>query len=207
LAWTTGTPSGDGYILQRSADGGSSWVTIYTGAATSACDDVCDGTYQYQVCATKSGCSDSGYRAGSSSCVVTLCFPNDANRPDWYKFGKPRCWCYSRQCRGDTDGLKDGTSTKTGYWYVGGNDVATFIKAYGILEPTKGPGVQGEPNICADFDHKQEGTSTKTGYWRVGGNDVAIFIASYSVLEPPKGSGVPTCSGTYIDPCQPRPCN
>jgi len=123
----------------------------------------------------------------------------------WKSMGKPRCWCYARQCKGDADGGSTGT-TKTGISFVGNPDLQVFLKAYNVLEPPKGPGVQGEPNICADFAHSTDGT-TKTGLIRVGNPDLQIFLKSYNFLEPPKGSGVPTCPGTYTLPTDFKPCN
>jgi hypothetical protein len=204
ISWSA-VANATGYKLDRSADGGSSYVNIYTGANTNACDDVNNGLYRYRVCATKAGCADTAYNTGTSDCTVTLCHPADSNLADWFAVGKPRCWCYARQCHGDTDGLKTGT-TITGIVYVNSTDMTTFMKSYLVKEPPKGGGLQGEPNICADLDHAKTGT-TITGIVRVSASDFTRFMLSYLVKEPPKGSGVPTCPGTYIDPCSPRPCN
>lgn len=111
---------------------------------------------------------------------------------DWVAFGKPNCWCYAKNCRGDVDGLKQGNSV-TGYVYVFTNDLNKFLAAYNIKEAPKGPGVASVVNgICADFDHARQGNSV-TGYIRVFTNDLNIFLASYNVKEPPKGPGVPDC--------------
>jgi hypothetical protein len=100
--------------------------------------------------------------------------------------------------------LKTGT-TLTGIIYVNAADLSVFTKAYGVKEPTKGPGLKGEPNICADYDHGRTGT-TLTGLIRVSAADLSRFTAAYTVKEPPKGTGVPVCTGiTYIDPAWPIP--
>ena len=121
---------------------------------------------------------------------------------DWVAFGKPSCWCYYRQCKGDADGLKQGTAL-VGYTYVYTNDLSIMTgpieKCYGVKEPPKGSGIRGNC-ICADFDHAKQGT-TLTGYMRVYTNDLTILINNYNKKEPPKGSGVMPCDSTYYN-CQ-----
>jgi len=130
-----------GYILQRSADGGVTWTTIYTGSATTVCDDVNAGSYTYQVCSTAASCSNSAFTTGSSPCAVVLCFPtSEPNMTTWKNLGKPRCWCYQRQCLGDATGTSEGTS-RTGYNRVGTPDLNIFLKSWQVLEPPKGSGI------------------------------------------------------------------
>jgi hypothetical protein len=121
---------------------------------------------------------------------------------DWVKFGMPSCWCYARNCRGDADGLRQGSSL-TGFWYVGTNDLNILVRAWQVREPPKGPGIMSLLNgICADFARDQQG-SALTGYWRVGTNDLNILVANWQVKEPPKGPGVPDCSdyvGFFFNP-------
>jgi len=142
-----------------------------------------------------------------TGCKVTYtkCFPcwapwNLVYANQWTPQGEPNCWCYPRQCHGDADGKKQGTSTKTGYWYVGSNDVAILQKAYLVYDSPRGPGMKGEPNICADFARDKQGTSTKTGYWRVGSNDLALLSAYYLVYESPRGPSTPPDCGGIINP-------
>jgi hypothetical protein len=111
---------------------------------------------------------------------------------DWVKFGKPACWCYARNCKGDADGLKQGSAV-TGYWHVGTNDLQCLVRAWQVKEPPKGPGIPSVPNgICCDFGRDSQG-STVTGYWRVGTSDLNILVANWQVKEPPKGPGVSIC--------------
>jgi hypothetical protein len=117
------------------------------------------------------------------------CFPSTyPGYADWVLYGKPDCWCYARQCRGDADGLKQG-SAALGYMYVGTNDLNILISGWKILDPPKGPGVT-PAQLCADFDHLKQG-SAALGYMRVGTNDLNKLIAHWKVLEPTKGPGVP----------------
>jgi hypothetical protein len=108
------------------------------------------------------------------------CFPKaDPNYGTWMTVGHPLCWCYPRQCHGDTDNAQNG-DTKTGYYYVFGGDLAMVIsgwkKAY-----------SGDPNaqtwICADITHKTAG-DTKTGYFRVFGDDLGVVIANWKSNPP-----------------------
>ena len=113
---------------------------------------------------------------------------------DWVAFGKPDCWCYEYQCRGDANGTKEG-STFGGYRWVFNADLAMFLAAYGVLEPTKGPGILSiTDGICSDFNHAQEG-SAFGGYRRVFNADLAIFLANYGILDPTKGPGLTSCAG------------
>ncbi len=113
----------------------------------------------------------------------SYCFPTD--HPDfcnWLDVGSPPCWCYPRQCHGDTDNQMEG-GTKTGYYYVHLHDLELLVSAWNVKEPSQGLGIAWpDPNICADFDHKAEG-STKVGYNRVHFNDLAILLSSWSILE------------------------
>lgn len=127
------------------------------------------------------------------------CLPSD--HPDyatWVAMGKPECWCYQTQCHGDADGEQEG-SFITGFFRVHFNDLDLLINAWNVKEPTKGPGLAGQPGICADFDHQQEG-SFITGFFRVHFLDLDLLINNWSVKEPTKGPGIPKDCGGLIDP-------
>ena len=111
---------------------------------------------------------------------------------EWVSFGKPSCWCYQRQCRGDSDGLK--YSDPNGWFYVGQPDLDLLILAWKVKEPPHGPGIGSVENgICADFDHQQEG-DPRGGYFRVGAGDLGILLEYWKILEPPDGNGIdPNC--------------
>ena len=209
VSWSASTGA-TSYKLDRSANAGGTWGNIYTGAATTVCDDVNTGNYRYRVCASNAE-GDSTWNTGTSDCAVVLCFPtSEPNMTTWKSLGKPRCWCYERQCKGDASGTSEGT-TKIGIWWVGTPDLNIFLKAFNVREPTFGVGLQGEPNICADFSHTSEGT-TKIGIWRVGTPDLNIFLKAFNVREPTFGSGIGTCpagaSGSrFTLPTDYKPCN
>ena len=125
-----------------------------------------------------------------------------ASHPDyaeWVAVGKPACWAYPRQCHGDADGLKEG-SAKTGFYYVGYQDMGVFAKAFQVMEPPFGIGIAAiENGICADFARDQEG-SAKTGFYRVGTTDLNVLAASWLVKEAPEGAGVPGDCGGNLQP-------
>jgi hypothetical protein len=120
------------------------------------------------------------------------------NHPKYEEFvavGSPSCWLYSRQCQGDADGRMGGNA-KTGYYYVGPEDLNILVSAWLVKERPHGPSVATVENgICADFA-RDKGGSAKTGFYRVGPTDLNILIQNWLVKEPPHGPGVPaTCGG------------
>jgi hypothetical protein len=105
-------------------------------------------------------------KAGSSSAAAldwsfnTECLKNTLGQEytDWVTFGKPSCWCFQRQCRGDING------TVQGIFWVGSQDLDAFRLAFNkqvAQLPVNG--------ICADLDHAAQGP------FRVGSNDLTIF--------------------------------
>jgi hypothetical protein len=79
----------------------------------------------------------------------------------WVSYGRPDCWCYRKQCRGDADGLRLG-----GVFPVSLDDLHILRGAINKMELPPG----GE---CADFDHKALG-----GIIPVSLDDV-MFIRMY----------------------------
>jgi uncharacterized Zn-binding protein involved in type VI secretion len=97
---------------------------------------------------------------------------------DWVAWGKPDCWCYARQCRGDIDGMKYGP-----FW-VQVVDLDRFKAAFNKIDTALPPG-----GICADLDH------TKYGPFRVQVVDLDIFKAYFNKIE----SLVPECDPTHYN--------
>jgi hypothetical protein len=71
---------------------------------------------------------------------------------DWVAWGKPLCWCYARQCRGDINGKK------TGPYIVQLLDLQLLAQAY-LKSDADLAKIAG--GICSDINHK------KTGPYRV----------------------------------------
>jgi len=98
---------------------------------------------------------------------------------DWVAWGKPPCWCYQRQCRGDADGKR------TGPYWVAIPDLNVIAEAYGARDNVLvNVVVNGVPGICADFDHK------RTGPYRVAIPDLNIIANYYGQRT------VPVCNVT-----------
>ncbi|MFA5251376.1 MAG: LamG-like jellyroll fold domain-containing protein [Phycisphaerae bacterium] len=112
-------------------------------------------------------------------CVVSEGSECYVGMPDydtqWTPAGRPRCWCYLRQCKGDADGRPE---TKNNVW-VANRDLAVLKSAWQIANGPVGPGA------CADFDHK---TETKSNY-RVSNLDLTILKSNWQISEGP----APTC--------------
>lgn len=87
----------------------------------------------------------------------------------WVTLGKPDCWCYCRQCRGDIDGIKSGP------FYVQALDLALFRLAFNKRTLPAG----GE---CSDLNH------IKSGPFYVQALDLNIFRRYFN-----KRTGVPDC--------------
>jgi hypothetical protein len=114
---------------------------------------------------------------------------------DWVAFGKPNCWAYARNCKGDADGKTQG-SVALGLVYVFSNDLNVLISGWNIKEAPKGAGIMSIPNaVCADFARDKQG-SVALGYARVFSNDLNILIANWNIKEAPKGPGVADCMAT-----------
>jgi parallel beta-helix repeat protein len=67
---------------------------------------------------------------------------------DWVSWGKPDCWCYERQCRGDIDGLY--VLVELAKIWVTSADQDILVSAFGKTDAE----LEGiEDGICADVDH------------------------------------------------------
>lgn len=106
-----------------------------------------------------------------------------ATHPDytaWGTAGKPDCWCYKRQCRGDGDGVW------TGPFPVGSPDLDAFRLAFGqhISTFAANPGWW-----CSNYDR------LLTGPFPVGSPDLDIFRIYFGGHF----TTVPECDGTHIN--------
>jgi hypothetical protein len=89
---------------------------------------------------------------------------------NWVTNGRPQCWAFPRQCRGDADGKKSGQN------WVASSDLAILKGAF-----TKNPLPPG--GTCADLDHK------KTGQNWVASSDLTTIKIYFTKAE----SLVPIC--------------
>ena len=88
---------------------------------------------------------------------------------EWQTMNEPNCWCYKRNCNGDTD-----NAMEYGTYWVLMNDLADFQAAFSTT------GITDEPLICADYARDEE-----YGTYRVLMNDLAIFQAYFSSTSVP----------------------
>jgi hypothetical protein len=101
---------------------------------------------------------------------------------DWVAWGKPKCWCYPRQCRGDIDGLRILMK------WVQGADLTAFRAAF---LKTNAQLALIPNGICADLDHKAILMK------RVQGADLTIFRTYFLVASVPICDQLPIYTGPY----------
>ncbi len=115
------------------------------------------------------------YTANATECLAST----DPGYTYWSTIaGKPDCWCYRRQCRGDATGTPQGP-----YW-VGSFDFKIMKLTYGKMEAQIPAGGR-----CADFSH------TNQGPYRCGSFDYTILKLYYNKMPPQ----VPECPDTHIN--------
>ena len=107
----------------------------------------------------------------------------------WELFGKPDCWCYQRNCRGDADGLKTGLGPNTKW--VTSADLTVFAAAYNLNQaPLQALVVNGIEGICADNDRAKTGLGPNTKW--VTSADLGVFASYYNLNV----ADVPVCDMT-----------
>ena len=104
----------------------------------------------------------------------------EVGNPDydvWVSVGKPACWCYQYQCRGDTDGEFEGRGDNKKYVVLADAQVinAAWLKTIGGVEP-EGPYWEDNKDewICADFDHDSVGR---------GDNEKRVTLADAQIIN------------------------
>jgi hypothetical protein len=105
-------------------------------------------------------------------------------KADWDAWGKPDCWCYRKQCRGDINGQK------TGPFDVQLLDLQDLAAAYLKFDAVLATIPNG---ICADVDHR------KVGPYRVQLLDLQQ-LATYYIKFPamvPQCDAAPLTTGPY----------
>ena len=159
------------YEVERSTDGGSTWPTVvYSNSDLSFLTDEPNlSSNRYRV----KGCNNvtaqcSGWRAGITDCYVSYCFgPSDPCYSDWLNLvGRPTCWCYPYQCKGDADGFTEGKEL----FRIGLADLAILKAAW-----YKTAGELVGDDACADIDRLPEGKEL----FRVGLEDLDILKTNW----------------------------
>jgi hypothetical protein len=103
---------------------------------------------------------------------------------DWVAWGRPDCWCYARQCRGDINGLK------TGPYWVQLLDLQLFAQAY-LKNDADLDKIAG--GICSDINHR------KMGPFRINLSDLQELANYYLKPEAqvPMCDQAPLTTGPY----------
>jgi hypothetical protein len=101
------------------------------------------------------------------------CYVGRPNYAQWTAVGRPRCWCYPRQCHADGDGLQEGKAPSA--YYVWNNDLTILTNAW--MKTTADIAAYPEPNGCADFDRKPEGKAPTI--FEVWNNDLTILTNNW----------------------------
>lgn len=138
ISWSASTDANgnlEGYIVERSTNGGSTWSQIYQGAATNTTNSVAFGTesVMYRVKAYDSAGSQSGYKTSSQITVV-----NNTAPPSPASISVPNnviggesltiTWATVTDTDGNLSGYKLERSVDGGAWaeiYVGENATYT----------------------------------------------------------------------------------
>ena len=114
-------------------------------------------------------------------CMVAPPATTTAHWSDWKTYGKPTCWCYQRQCRGDINGKKTGT-------WVSSADLSLFRSALLVADANFLPpsGSHYPWGICADLNQKKTGT-------RVSSSDLTILRTYLLAID----ANVPPCPNNW----------
>ena len=205
ISWGASTdPDGnlEGYIVERSDNGGSSWSLIYQGNATSTQNSVAYGTQSvmYRVKAYDSNGEQSGYRTSSQVVVINNTAPSappSISVPTEVKGGSTLqiTWSASSDTEGNVSGyvlerkvddgewtqvLKDNALSYTDTITKGWGTVAYRVKAYDAYNAesawttsqTRTVNNNTAPTITCDYEDNQN-LGTKT----------SGFTVSYSVND------------------------
>ena len=205
ISWGASTdPDGnlEGYIVERSDNGGSSWSRIYQGNATSTQNSVAYGTQSvmYRVKAYDSNGDESGYRTSSQVEVINNTAPSappSISVPTEVKGGSTLqiAWSASSDTEGNVSGyvlerkvdegewtqvLKENALSYTDTITKGWGTVAYRVKAYDAYNAesawttsqTRTVNNNTAPTITCDYENNQN-LGTKT----------SGFTVSYSVND------------------------
>jgi len=117
----------------------------------------------------------------SATNVVIFTMPtNHPTYGEWNSRGRPLCWCYNRQCRGDTNNAYEAA----GKFWVYTTDLNLLLASW-----KKAISAMTNPAwICADFNHNYEAA----GKFRVYTTDLNLLLANWK-----KNNTAPDCYDTY----------
>jgi hypothetical protein len=131
--------------------------------------------YYWQIVERNSAGTNAGpiWSFRVEECLRTTAAPSPGSYNDWVTWGRPKCWCYSRQCRGDING------TRNMQW-VQALDLGAMAAAYGKTDAVLATITNG---ICADLNHTKN-------MQRVQALDLGILASYYGKAD----INVPICN-------------
>jgi len=161
------------YSVYRNISNSTTGAVLLSSSAGASYDDITPHgeTIWYFAKATNSA-GTSGFSTGASG-YITECFPAGTQKADWVTLGRPDCWCYSRQCKGDATGSSEG---KSNYW-VSTGDLNILKSAWNKTAAQ----VIGTNLACGDFSHTSEGKS----FYRVSTGDLNILKSNWNQANGP----------------------
>lgn len=105
--------------------------------------------------------------------------------PTWAQFGRPSCWAFQRNCRGDTNNAATGLGVNRAW--VNGADLTILANGFNKIEAQ----LAAVPNgICADFNRLATGLGVNRAW--VNGADLTILANYFNKTE----ANVPICDQT-----------
>jgi hypothetical protein len=108
---------------------------------------------------------------------------------DWVTFGRPVCWAYQRNCRGDING--SGAGTGLAKKWVTSTDLTAFKLAYNLANSLLPAG-----GICADNNHVGTPSTYSQAQKRVTSTDLTTFKLYYNQAESGPTNPVTVCPAT-----------
>lgn len=177
VSW--GASTGATYYVLEKSFGGGAYAQVYSGPDLSILADALEGTNQYQVKAGN-GDGESTYTTGAVSTTAYCYTVAEADQSEWLLLGRPKGWCFPRQCHGDADGYSEG---KSSYW-ASTLDLGVLKAAWN--KQAAEIYVAPDPNGSADFNHAFEGKSS----YRASTLDLGILKTNWNHQNLP----LPDCS-------------
>lgn len=107
----------------------------------------------------------------------------------WILTGRPNCWCFKKQCRGDGNGAASLNKPVTNADLT--NFKAGFNKHISLLRTTNVVDSAGVPGVCGDYNH------TSSLGKPVTNADLIIYKAYFNKANTP--GVVPDCNSTHIN--------
>lgn len=172
VSWST-VSDVNGYQLERSYNGGSTWSEVYRGANTSCSQKIkANGSYRYRVKA-KSGASLSGWKTGGWDCAVAIESPYAGCLTGWGENSDGEC---------DVPDGNNFTGIAAGTWHSLAlqSDGALTAWGYNDWEQCDVPDGNNFAAVSAGFLYSVA--------LKLDGSLVAWGRNSYGLLNPPSGN-------------------